>query len=192
MNAMQKLYIAILAIFTNFYDLYINPTPKMVTLKNAKVNEDGTVEDVTLENMAKVKKNFEEWKAKYRIDITVPVGVNIWTPLFKFNTHFLVYSSRFSISGMTGNFVFGGVFDFICSHYDFHSLHIVNVSNYGKIKLKIDYDVHGNGYMSILRQSGDMTIADLFVSIENYNGTTQQYMGEIPTQENIFITEVIG
>jgi len=63
MNATQKLYASMLAIFTNFYDLYINPTPKMVTLKNAKVNEDGTVDDVTLENMAKVKENFEEWKA---------------------------------------------------------------------------------------------------------------------------------
>jgi hypothetical protein len=62
MNAMQKLYIAILSIFTNFYDLYINPISKIVTLKNAKVNEDGTVEDVTLENMAKVKENFEKWK----------------------------------------------------------------------------------------------------------------------------------
>jgi len=192
MNATQKLYASMLAIFTNFYDLYINPIPKTVTLENAKVNEDGTVEDVTLENMAKVKENFENWKATQRLIITVPVGLDIWTPLFKFNSLSLVYSSKFSISGMTNNFVFGGVFDFICAHYHFHSLQTVNVTNYGKIKLKIDHDGYGNGYMSILRQSGNESIANLFVSIENFNGTAEQYVGEIPTQILTATTEEIG
>jgi hypothetical protein len=69
--------------------LYINPISKIVTLKNAKVNEDGTVEDVTLENMAKVKGNFEEWKnsakniMQYPFEHTVLVDgdVNTFYPI---------------------------------------------------------------------------------------------------------------
>jgi len=153
-----------------------------VVLQKAKVDENGNVSDVTIPNDA--MKEQKAFLAIEKIQKYQVIGVGkTYVPILKFRSASLSSTFRLVVSGTIGNFVYSSVFDFVVSHARLPMIKNAVSTRYGRISLKVDYDYHGNGYVSIKRDSGIDTLANMSILAIPYNGIVEHYLESVPTQE---------
>ena len=119
----------------------------------------------------------------YKIEKHIEVGFE-YVPILKFRSQHLSSVFRIIIAGTSGNFVFAGIFDVVCSHARIPMIQLISSTRYGSIVIKIDYDHYGNGYVSMKKNSGVDSVESINIVCCPYNGSVVFYENEVPVQDN--------
>ncbi len=132
----------------------------------------------------------ESWKINISQRKSMATELGVYRPIVKFNSSGLVSSFRMIISGTNGNFVYGGVFDFVGHHPS--KINLVNVasSNYGDITLRISINSSGNGFIELKKNSGIEGVYNLSVTLIPYSGVIVHSSNEVVVDDTYTITEM--
>jgi len=132
----------------------------------------------------------ESWKINVIQKKSMATELGVFRPIVKFNSSGLVSSFRMIISGTNGNFVYGGIFDFVGHHPGKFNLVNVASSNYGNITLKISINYLGNGFIELKKNSGDGGVHNLSVSLIPYSGTIVHSSNKVIVDDTYTVTEL--
>lgn len=104
----------------------------------------------------------------------------------RFRSQYLVSSFRLTIAGTYNGFVYGGIFDVVCSHAG--HLEVVDVvsSAYGSISMQVLHDGNGNGSIAIRRATGAGGTATMKITLTPYAGTAVVDDGAMDAYTNSF------
>ena len=108
---------------------------------------------------------------------------NTYRTIARFRHEDYVSAFRMVISGTIPNFVYGGIFDVLCSHASHLEIVQVASSAYGTIRLKVVHDESGNGSIAVMRTTGNEGEAPFKITLIPYSGNAVVYdgpMDELP------------